>query len=197
MTREIPIKGGAVALVDDEDFERLSLLMWSFAGSSIKYAYSSAGYMHRLVIGAPDGQHVDHINSEPLDNRRSNLRLCSQSSNLANRRPGKGKRLKGVTGKRGQWRARVSLRSGEIFVGSFGSAEAAARAYDVKLRELFGPFARCNFPEESSKVAPATYREQLRAERCCPICSSAVPIANVGQPRKYCSTICKEKARVR
>lgn len=53
--------------------------------------------LHRLVINAKDGEEVDHINRNKLDNRRINLRICTRQENLMNR-GGWGKiPIKGIT----------------------------------------------------------------------------------------------------
>lgn len=93
--REIKLTRGRVALVDDTDFEWLNQWKWTLLQD--KYAHRNAGggkwiRMHRLIIGAPIGFHVDHINGDGLDNRRSNLRLCSASQNLMNRGANKNSR---------------------------------------------------------------------------------------------------------
>jgi hypothetical protein len=189
----IHIRGGAVAVVDAAEYERLSTIKWSLAGSSTrKYASSRAGYMHRLVIGASPGEFVDHVNGDPLDNRLANLRLCTQSQNHANRKGTNSKSgFKGVKFAHGTWRAKVALKSGEIHVGAYASASDAARAYDNKMRELFGDFAQTNFPD--IQPTPPTYRERLASTRVCDSCGVALGFQGRGQPKRYCSERCKAK----
>jgi hypothetical protein len=81
-----------IAVVDDEDFERLNALKWYYFNG---YATSRKGFMHRLVMGFERGRRsfgfmdtqVDHINRDKLDNRKSNLRVCTASENAKNRTP--------------------------------------------------------------------------------------------------------------
>lgn len=111
--------------------------------------------MHRVILGAAVGVEVDHINHNRLDNRRENLRFASRADNARNV-----ERARGVTGYRG-----VAIRSGrfhaqlyskaegarrKFFLGSFGTAEEAAHAWDAKARELYGEFAVLNFPTEAA-----------------------------------------------
>jgi hypothetical protein len=102
--------------------------------------------MHRLIMAAPDGIGVDHINGDGLDNRRANLRLASQRDNSANMavRASSATGFKGVSWKRRnrKWQAQI----GRTYLGIFASAEEAARAYDHAAREAWGEFAHLNFP---------------------------------------------------
>lgn len=95
-------------------------------------------------MNPPEGLVVDHINGNKLDNRRSNLRICTQSQNLNGRNTNKG--YIGVSWDkfRGKWKANIGKDYQKIFLGRFDTAEEAARVYDEKAVELFGEFARLN-----------------------------------------------------
>ena len=161
MTRTIPLSGGFVALVDEEDYGRLSQHKW-FAQRGKRTTYAARDqhaparrrmYMHREILGLPDGRtmNADHKNGNGLDNRRENLRVGTQSQNLANRAGwGKTSRYKGVTWnkKRGVWVASVCVNYKHHFLGHFSLEEEAARAYDVAALQHRGEFARLNFPKE-------------------------------------------------
>lgn len=97
--------------------------------------------LHRLLTEAPPGLEVDHVNGDPLDNRRANLRLCSHRENLRNQRRG---RIKGVCFNRNRWIASICKDGERWFLGSFVSREDAMRAYDKAAVELFGDFAAPN-----------------------------------------------------
>ena len=155
---EIPLTQGKVAIIDFDDYERVSHYKWyAHKDKATFYAYANTKTecgesvklkMHRLIMNASILKQVDHINGDGLDNRRSNLRLATQSQNNQNQRKTRGKsRYKGVSlrcdGKK--WCAQVKLNAKIHRLGSFNTEEDAARAYDKKARELFGEFARCNF----------------------------------------------------
>ena len=119
------------ALVDDQDYPSLSKTKWYLGATG--YAVGSKGIkrMHRLVIQAPKGVGVDHLNRDKLDNRRSNLRLADQSVNGLN----KGKLSSNTSGHRGVyyhkhsglWMAKVVLR-GKQLVKYFKTKGEAVRA---------------------------------------------------------------------
>lgn len=98
---------------------------------------------------------IDHKNGNGLDNRRSNLRFCTNAQNQHNQRKwgsrsGKplSSRYKGVSWhRRGHWRAKIQAQGKRRYLGQFQSEEAAARAYDRAARELHGEFAVLNFSD--------------------------------------------------
>lgn len=74
---------GRYSIVDDCDYERVSKYKWHYNNG---YAVNSFGYrMHRLIMMPPDNMVIDHINHDRLDNRRENLRICTQFENSQNR----------------------------------------------------------------------------------------------------------------
>jgi hypothetical protein len=149
---------GRAALVDDADYLLLSRHKWHYhrSGYAARSEYIGTGrkdnrfrtvYMHRVIIDAPPGAVVDHINGDRLDNRRVNLRLCTAAENARNMRVEGAIPYKGVSLDRGRFRASITHEGRIIKIGRFDDAVAAARAYDDRARELFGEFARLNFPD--------------------------------------------------
>jgi hypothetical protein len=138
--REIPLRGkrGGVALVDDEDYERLSRYPWRDNGHGYAVArYGSTPgehFMHHLICPVPAGLEVDHINQNKLDNRRANLRPVTHAQNAHNVRGGKANKTghAGVSwDEKGKcWRAKIVCRGRKIQLGTFRTAEQAARAYE-------------------------------------------------------------------
>jgi hypothetical protein len=152
--KEIPLTKGAVAIVDDEDYERLAVYSWRLDDTRASVSYALRGRctrMHREVLGAPAGLQVDHINGNGLDNRKANLRLASRTENARNKGPVAGKRFKGVCEiEPGVFRARLGDGHRDVSLGCYRSEVDAARAYDRAAKEQWGEFARLNFPEESA-----------------------------------------------
>jgi hypothetical protein len=153
---EIELSNGEKALIDEEDYIFLSEFTWT----KTKFGYASTIkqiknkkyclYMHQLVLGkAPKGFVIDHINRNRLDNRRKNLRYVTITQNSMNRtseRKRKNSDYKGVfpscSGKR--WKARITFNKKVYNLGSFGTAEEAAEAYNEAAKEFFGEFACLN-----------------------------------------------------
>lgn len=102
-----------------------------------------------MIMKPPEGYAVDHIDHDPLNNRRCNLRVCTQEQNLANRGPkGGSSRFVGVSRCRKKWRAGI-FRHGEYhYLGLFDDEAEAAKARDRLAVELHGPYAHLNFPED-------------------------------------------------
>lgn len=168
MTMEIQLTQGQVALVDDADYEWLSQFKWTAAKCNRKgptkfRAVRGGGRrslvkrisMHQQIMEAPKGLTVDHINGDPLDSRRSNLRICTQAEQTLNRainavgKTADGKRtsrFKGVYWSKSinRW---VSRFMNKHLCCTTDEVEAA-RAYDAAALAHSPEFARVNFPAD-------------------------------------------------
>ena len=153
--KEIELSQGKRALVDDEDYERLSRWKWSALRDGKRwYAVRSyqdgkkrqLTYMHRQIMGAQSEQQVDHRNMNGLDNRRENIRFCTNSQNHANtkKRAGCTSKFKGVYLAAKKWRAQIYVHKKRYQLGYFDDEVEAARSYNDAATELFGEFARLN-----------------------------------------------------
>lgn len=102
--------------------------------------------LHRLIMEAPKGMQVDHINGDSLDNRKSNLRLCTDSQNKGNRglNSNNTSGYMGVCKYKDRWKVQVCHENKTYYLGLFDDKDEAARAYNKKKLELFGEFARIN-----------------------------------------------------
>lgn len=179
MSRLIVLSGGKSALVDDCDFPALCGFRWhAFKNGRAWYAARtdrSGGrkrtiYMHRQILGVSGSEHVDHVDGDGLNNTRENIRLCTRQQNHWNVRSFRGSsKFKGVAfhKKSRRWQAYISFNDSQIHIGLFGSELAAASAYDAKAIQLFGRFAKPNFPNalerELAKAQGRRELERLRA----------------------------------
>lgn len=117
--------------------------------------------MHRLILGVSDpAVKVDHINHNGIDNRRCNIRLCTHQENMMNRKKTDkpttskylGVRLKYNKTRKGNISgpfiySEIKASGQKFHLGYFKTQEQAAKAYDIKAKELFGEFANLNFKE--------------------------------------------------
>ena len=152
--RKIPLTKGKFAIVDAEDFAWLSLWKWHYGARryAVHNYYMTPGkkkavFMHSAVNKTPPGLQTDHINRNPLDNRKCNLRSATNPQNQANRSNYKGKsRYKGVSWgkKENKWRAQIKFKRKMRSLGYYHVEENAALAYNEKAKELFGEFACLN-----------------------------------------------------
>lgn len=119
---------------------------------------SQRNVLSRIIMKAKRNEMVDHINGNPMDNCRSNLRLCSQAENNRNKTKAKRKCAsiyKGVFWEKScnRWRVQISVNDKNKHIGVFKLEEDAARAYDKAARQVYGEFACVNFPNESERGA--------------------------------------------
>lgn len=142
-------KNKCYAIVDVGDFEAVSQFKWSLC-----HGYAQRGMMvngrmtwvamHREIIGGKPNMVIDHINHNTIDNRRSNLRLCTNSQNQFNR----GVPINNTSGYKGvyfnkkdkRWGAYMSLNKKMKMLGYFGTKEEAAIAYREHARKVQGDF---------------------------------------------------------
>ncbi len=168
MIAEIPLTRGFTCVVDSVDFDVLSEFSWVVAlrpdgvargAVTTLYRPKRTIYMHRFIMGATAGTHVDHANGDTLDNRRANLRICSPSQNMMNRR-GWGRFGKGVKFCRGRYQARIQAYGRMIHLGSFLTPDEARAVYDVAAREIHGEFARLNAAAADARAAAPVSAQQ-------------------------------------
>lgn len=149
----VPLSNGGFAIVDAADAELVLSRRWhgkQRRKQSPIYAYTTSRRlllaMHRLVAGATPGLQVDHRDRDGLNNRRSNLRLCTNAQNQWNRvKVRGGSQYKGVNRCGRKWRAVIRVDGQQVHLGYFRVEEEAAKAYDAAAVQLFGEFARLNF----------------------------------------------------
>ena len=103
--------------------------------------------MSRVIMNCPKGKEVDHKNGNTLDNRHSNLRVCTHQENCRNRRPNKNcvSSYKGVSWFKGKWTAIINCNGKHRYLGRFKNEIDAAKAYDKAAKKAFGEFACLNF----------------------------------------------------
>lgn len=169
MPKLIGLTKGYSVLVDDEDFETLSKLKWYadvkpdgrvYAIRRVRIGKRKGNKrktirMHRLISNAPNNMFVDHINNDPLDNRRCNLRLATAAQNSYNHYGQKSQRkysnYKGVKKNVGcsTWSARITIDGNSEYIGCFQTEKEAALAYNERASLYFKEFAKLNEVESA------------------------------------------------
>jgi len=162
--KTIELTRDAKTIVDDIDYVYLKEHKW-FLGKNGRLRYAQRQIrdrvvlnkrgekkcihvsMHRVIMQAPKGVNIDHIDGDGLNNRRGNLRLSTHSQNLWNQRSKK--RFKGVFCAGKKWRVCITASGITHHLGSFTQEIAAAKEYDKLAKILHGEFACLNFPENS------------------------------------------------
>jgi hypothetical protein len=144
---------GKFAIVDDEDFEWLNQWDWTAVsthrlngGYAMRMANGKTILMHRLIMRAPEGVEIDHVNGNGLDNRRGNLRFATPEQNQHNRSRNSNNKsgYKGVIFDKnsGKWKMYITA--------LYETPEEAARMYDQLARIAFGEYSKPNFSDDDT-----------------------------------------------
>ena len=168
---EIPLHGkwgeGKVALVDDRDLPFLSQYRFTLHKKGYVRTYIRREgqtrpvsiELHLLLRDEQGRLYKDHINGDPLDNRRENLRLATNQQNAFNQKVNRNNRsgFKGVRKTRHGWQAVIRLDGHQRCLGTYDTPELAAAAYNGAAIALFGAFAHLN-------TIPAPARQDVSAD---------------------------------
>lgn len=172
-SRLIPLTQGKFALVDEEDYERVSKLNWVYCprrkttGHAYRIQFQWLGVgkkpiqkhirMHRFILGAPSNMQVDHKDGNPLNNQKSNLRLCTHLQNSRNTslRWSNTSGFKGISWsqKRQKWLVRIGVGGETKYLGRYSNIHDAAVAYDKAAILFYGEFAKTNAMIRSREYA--------------------------------------------
>lgn len=152
----VPLTKGYEAVIDASDLGIVGRFAWStLPKAHTIYAQRKATgingerrtvRLHRAILNAQDGELVDHVDGNGLNNRRSNLRICNSAQSAQNR----GRKVTNKSGYKGvywfaksqKWRAIIGANGKKHHLGCFGCKTAAAVAYVAAAKRLHGEFAR-------------------------------------------------------
>lgn len=158
----IAILNNYIIEFDDEDLEFFLRHKWRVVKTKAKRAIKSqfaiqafingkTQKFHRILLNAPIGLDVDHLDGNTLNNQKKNLRICTRVQNLQNtgkynRKKGTTSSFKGVSWRSdsNNWRARIKVGTTFKGLGSFNNEVEAAKAYNKAALTYFGEFARLN-----------------------------------------------------
>jgi len=153
---KIPLTQGKFAIVGPKDYAFLMQWKWCYdngyaARTDRTGSKQRSIYMHRVILGRmgfEDFVRSDHIDRNPLDNRRCNLRPATSSQNGYNRDRHKNN-TSGYTGvcwarRKGKWRAQIRVNKKLKHLGYYDDLKEAARVYDKAALKYHGDFATLN-----------------------------------------------------
>jgi len=150
----IYMSDGTPLLISPQDYDQVARVRWFPSGAMRHAAGRPNGkkggcvYLARFIMNPPEGMVVDHIDRNPHNNQRSNLRVCTRSQNQQNRaaQTNSSSGFKGVfwhaIGKK--WMASIGHEGKAIYLGLHSTPEQAARAYNKMAKKLHGKFAVLN-----------------------------------------------------
>lgn len=151
----VQIRGLSVEL-DEEDISKVLARNWSIHWAPKPYLSTSDGvqgkrmFIHRFILGLSrgDGKIVDHIDGDTLNNRKTNLRICTAEQNTWNRKMNK-TNTTGYTGvwfnrRINRWRASIGMNGKHVCLGHFKTIEEAGEAYEKAAKEHRGEFVRAD-----------------------------------------------------
>jgi len=132
------------AVIDANQVDKVKNLNWGYSSGYVRNPETKK-YLHRVLAKPTHPMHVDHINGNPLDNRLSNLRICTQANNNRNSK----KPINNKTGYKGvslspktmKYLAHITYNKKHHFLGSFDKAKDAAKKYEQAAKRYFGEFA--------------------------------------------------------
>ena len=150
------------AIVDDEDFDYLNTYKWALnKGYAVAKLCNRSNFlqMHKFIMYYPKSMTIDHINQNKLDNRKSNLRVCTQLQNNYNK-PRQRNNKSGYKGvwwnkKTQKWQAAITENRKRHQLGRFEYKNQAAMAYNKAAMRYHGEFAVLNIVPEKIFALPS------------------------------------------
>lgn len=148
--RGLICQNGEIATVDATMFDYLNKWKWrvrnGYASRETriggKYGRPKTIFMHRIIAGTPEDMWTDHKNRNRLDNRRSNLRICTPAQNSANRKQRNRTGFKGVYRMSPKkWYTQIKVGGKTRHLGCFSTPKQASRAYSAAAKRIWGAFA--------------------------------------------------------
>jgi hypothetical protein len=146
-----------ITLVDDEDYEELSKYKWHAVRKYGNKYYAVRTYnkrpiqMHRVIMKTPLNLVVDHLDGNPLNNQKSNLRNCTASDNAQNIRNRDGYQGVHWCSTHHKYLCYISIKGKSIHLGYFITEEAAALAYNEAALKYYGSQAKLNVIKDKEK----------------------------------------------
>lgn len=141
----------ARTIIDLDDVDKVKQYKWTYKGDGYVICKKMNILLHRFIMNPPDDMVVDHENRNPLDNRKDNLRVCTQHENIFNTSM-KSNNISGTVGvswhnKSNKWRAYISINGKQKHLGLYDSIEEAIAARRQAEIDYFGEYSPNNNQE--------------------------------------------------
>ena len=143
----------ARALIDLDDIDKVKNCKWYMSNGYVVHRIKNKQIrLHRIIMNPNDDMVVDHINHNPLDNRKSNLRICTLQQNNMNKTI-QSNNTSGTTGvfwdkQTNKWRAGIKINQKKINLGRFNTKEEAIQKRKQAEIEYFGEYRNDNKDDE-------------------------------------------------
>lgn len=177
--KEVKLSKGQVAQVDDWRYEEVSQISWHARWDKTTKSFYAVGTitdkvsgkektitMHRFLKGFPKGKQVDHEDQDTLNNQEHNLRVCTNSQNMCNRKTlstsstgYKGVREYSLNAYGPYYAAEIQFELRELKIGSFSCPHKAALAYNLAAVEVHKEFAWYNTIPEGTELSTRQLRK--------------------------------------
>ena len=143
------VSHGRTFKIDIEDLDKITSYHWYINEKGyVVTMYHDNGKrhslrLHRLIMGCPNDMVVDHINHDITDNRKCNLRVCTQDENMRNRKPDRNSKsgIKGVYPENGKWRVMINYNRKQYRLGTFSDIQEAIKVRQEAEARLYGAYA--------------------------------------------------------
>lgn len=128
-------------MIDDEDYPYLSQFRWKLQNGNRPFRKEKKTcksiYLYREIMKCPAGLVIDHIDHDPMNNQKSNLRICTKGENNMNRLSSSPRGV-GWHKKNKKWQARIGTKGKQLFLGMFDTQKEAAIAYNIASLKYYG-----------------------------------------------------------
>lgn len=143
---DIHLNKVAETVIDSADYNKCKDYKWHYGQHGyVRCSNPSLIYLHRIIMGCTPMEMIDHKDGNPLNNKKENLRICTQFQNLQNRPKNKSHvGYKGVVFTRNRYRVKITAERKTKYIGTFADQLSAAKAYNEAALKYHGEFARLN-----------------------------------------------------
>lgn len=129
---QVSLSGGIICLIDDEDWDRIKNYSWclhadkQYVGGRVENG--KMVLLHRFIMNVSSDMKIDHINHNTFDNRKENLRICTQAQNMWNaKHRGSNTGIRGIHFRKkvGNYQVDITSYGKRVYLGVYPTIEEA------------------------------------------------------------------------